>query len=364
MPHSLLMRSLLMRSLLSVLLAIANVMLAHGEAYTSYESQVQQMYVAYYGRPGDPGGIDYWADRLAAENGNWIADLVNAFGTSEEYTERFGAMSDDELIGNLYQQLFNRDPDPLGQSFYVDLLNRTNQSGLNPSLNYSTLAEIALDISNGAQGEDIATLDNKLYVAAYFTNEIIATGRTYVLTDIPDAVEIVSIVGPTNQSVSDGLAAVDAFIATPEGEARLNQFSGDWTFAYTIISLFSHVYFMDDAAYESDGDWFLLGEDEIGDIVIATWDANIGYLLLDQGSSLDRFYMFDFVTSDTVSGCYHQDDVGGTCYDMVGTRFSDGVAIAIDAINADDTRIETTTMESVIRVILEDLRAQIDSKAY
>ena len=31
--------------------------------------QVQQMYVAYYGRPGDPAGVEYWANRLAKVGG-------------------------------------------------------------------------------------------------------------------------------------------------------------------------------------------------------------------------------------------------------------------------------------------------------
>lgn len=34
-------------------------------AQDGYEQQVQQMYVAYYGRPGDPTGVAYWAGRLA-----------------------------------------------------------------------------------------------------------------------------------------------------------------------------------------------------------------------------------------------------------------------------------------------------------
>ncbi len=28
--------------------------------------RVQELYIAYYGRPADPEGLEYWADRLDA----------------------------------------------------------------------------------------------------------------------------------------------------------------------------------------------------------------------------------------------------------------------------------------------------------
>jgi len=31
---------------------------------TTHTNTVQGMYIAYYGRPADKGGLDYWADRL------------------------------------------------------------------------------------------------------------------------------------------------------------------------------------------------------------------------------------------------------------------------------------------------------------
>ena len=290
-------------------------------ATTTYETQVQQMYVAYYGRPGDPGGVDYWAERLEAEGGNWISDLVNAFGTSTEYTDRFGSLSADALIDNLYQQLFNRGPDPVGLSFYIDLLNGTNQSGLNPSLRQSTLAEIALDISNGVQGQDVITLDNKLYVAEYFTESIIETGRSYEADDIPAAVAIISIVDASDESVTDGMAAVDDFMAT-EPQFRLNMFRGNWLFTYVIVSTWSGLYDIYGTAYESDGEWYLQGSDEYGDIVIATWEIDFGYLLLDSGTTLDNIFSFDFDGADSVSGCYYLDVIDEDCYPMNGTRIS------------------------------------------
>ena len=80
----------------------------------------QQMYVAYYGRPGDPGGWSWWADKFD-ESSN-LTDALEAFGNSQEYYDSFGELTNEQLITNLYQQLFNRDPDPGGLAFYAGWL--------------------------------------------------------------------------------------------------------------------------------------------------------------------------------------------------------------------------------------------------
>jgi hypothetical protein len=189
-----------------------------------YGRQLQQMYVAYYGRPGDPGGVNYWAGRMALVGGNWIPDLVNAFGTSAEYTERFGDLTDEALIGNLYQQLFNRSAEPVGLGFYVDLLNGTDQSGLNPTRRQSTLAQIALDIANGAAGSDVLTLANKLDVATAFTRQILITKHGYKAPDIPLVVRFIATVNDDRQTVDVAAGYVDDFMAGIEdGVARVGE---------------------------------------------------------------------------------------------------------------------------------------------
>ena len=173
-----------------------------------YDWQVQQMYVAYYGRPGDPAGLDYWAGRLAETGGNWFADVVNAFGISDEYTSRFAALGDETLINNLYRQLFNRAAEPAGLDFYVDLLNGTNASGLNPGRRRSTLAQIALDIANGAQNDDLIILENKLEFAQVFTEFVQASGYAYTAEHIRCTANLVA-------QVDLSLASVDQSTENP-----------------------------------------------------------------------------------------------------------------------------------------------------
>ncbi len=131
-------------------------------------NNVQEIYLAYYGRPADPGGEAYWTDQLDQAGGNLNA-VIDAFGNSPEFTERFARLDTEALIAAIYHRLFNRDPDAGGLAFYTDLL----ESG------QKTLGSIALDILNGASGEDVTRLDEKLVAAAEFTRLVEVSGTTY-----------------------------------------------------------------------------------------------------------------------------------------------------------------------------------------
>ena len=80
----------------------------------------QQFYVAYYGRPADPDGLEYWADKFDESDDLELA--LSAFGASDEFTENFGDMTNEELVNNLYQQMFGRDAEQDGINFYAGLL--------------------------------------------------------------------------------------------------------------------------------------------------------------------------------------------------------------------------------------------------
>ena len=121
-------------------------------AQQSFDEQVKTMYVAYYGRPGDPGGVDFWSDQLQ-ENGGELSAIIDAFGNSAEYNERFGTLDNEALVNNIYTQLFGRDADAEGAAFYVGRL----ESGA------MTLASIALNIADGVQdGTGDADIENRV----------------------------------------------------------------------------------------------------------------------------------------------------------------------------------------------------------
>ncbi len=137
---------------------------------------VQQMYVAYYGRPGDSAGIEYWAGRLAENNGAMSA-MIDAFGSSKEYRDGIGSQPTVEKVTLLYQQMFNRQPEQTGLDYWVNKIDSGARS----------LASVALAIADGAQNQDAVALDNKIQSADYFTARVDETGVSYQARDIPAA---------------------------------------------------------------------------------------------------------------------------------------------------------------------------------
>ena len=129
---------------------------------------VQKAYVAYYGRPADPGGQAYWARQMDATGGS-LGAIIDAFGNSAEFNQRYGGLGYSALVTLIYQQALGRDPDPAGLAYYVGEL----QAGRR------TLQSITLDVLNGATtAPDSTAVANKLALAAYHTTKV-AAGCAY-----------------------------------------------------------------------------------------------------------------------------------------------------------------------------------------
>lgn len=143
-------------------------------AYTDYFDEVQSIYIAYYQRPADPAGLRYWAQRLNAEGGNLDA-IIDAFSNSPEAKSLYTETDPLKLVDSVYQALFGRPADNGADNFYVKAL----EAGKFPDGRPATLGRVAIDVLNGAQGDDRVAIDNKLKVANDFTQ--IVDGRP--LTD-------------------------------------------------------------------------------------------------------------------------------------------------------------------------------------
>lgn len=128
-----------------------------------YQDQVERAYVAYYGRPAEAAGLAFWEDALSRVGGD-PAKLINDFGHSTEATSYYAGMNVSQQINKIYNLMFNRDAEPTGLNYWVDLVSRGG----------ATPASIMLEVANGAQANDKAILDNKVAVSDYFTADISA----------------------------------------------------------------------------------------------------------------------------------------------------------------------------------------------
>ena len=134
----------------------------------TYTSTVTSLYLAFYGRPADPSGLAFWSEQLSKLGGN-VDAIKTAFAESEEARVRFGTDTAAERITEIYEQLFDRKPDAKGLAFWVNAVAQGD----------ATLADVAIEVLNGAQEEDKTLIALRNDAAGKFTAKIKATGSAY-----------------------------------------------------------------------------------------------------------------------------------------------------------------------------------------
>lgn len=146
---------------------------------------VQEQYIAFYGRAGDPVGVQFWATRLDQLNG-LLSGIQNQFGNSQEFIDLIvpdgsGSIDDlslqqkADLINNLYKNMFARtvegqaDDPATGLGFWVSELDRPEVS----------LIDISTRVADGAQAQDRAVLNSRVALARRISDEFVAQEKTY-----------------------------------------------------------------------------------------------------------------------------------------------------------------------------------------
>jgi hypothetical protein len=129
-----------------------------------YFDTVQGVYIGYYQRPADPGGLLYWADRLESTNGN-LNEIIEAYASSPESQALYGTINSNnisDVVNRIYNALFGRDAETGGLNYYTNGF----------SAGQFTAATIMLNVLYGAQNEDLRSINNKLAAANLFTRTI------------------------------------------------------------------------------------------------------------------------------------------------------------------------------------------------
>lgn len=128
---------------------------------------VQSLYIAYYQRPADNAGLEYWRDEILNRDGD-VYSIAEDFANTAESQRLYGTIDAgnvDTFIDAIYMTLFNRTSETEGQAFYRDaFLSGTYEDG-----RPATGASLMLDILNGARNEDGGAVSNKVDTALMFT---------------------------------------------------------------------------------------------------------------------------------------------------------------------------------------------------
>jgi len=116
-------------------------------------------------------------------------------------------------------------------------------------------------------------------------------------------------------------------------ECQTRRLQGTWSFTYTDGSTTTTRIYVFTEVQEnitSPSGYVLIGSNEEGDLVIFMYHPDEEVFSLTDLST-ERFFMFDFVSEDTVTGCFFllKDGLPASdCHEMTGTRTSDRIRAA------------------------------------
>jgi Domain of unknown function (DUF4214)/RHS Repeat len=126
----------------------------------STSQQLQQLYVAYLGRPADSLGLAYWTEQIELGNISLDQIRVNIVNEQPEYLQNYGQLSYTELTDRVYQNLFNREAEQAGRDYWIEQLVLGNVA---PD-------QLIIAFVNGALTIDSIILANKLFISECFTS--------------------------------------------------------------------------------------------------------------------------------------------------------------------------------------------------
>ena len=131
---------------------------------------LQQQYIAYFGRPGDPAGINYWLKTSTISTPREFADKI--YAQNEYKTSTVGTKSVEAQVNSLYKNLFGREADVPGLLYWTNEIEKGNLQLSNVAYDLIFAASNPLE-ANTAQGAlDAKALANKVDAAEAFTKNL------------------------------------------------------------------------------------------------------------------------------------------------------------------------------------------------
>ena len=172
---------------------------------TTVES-IQQLYIAYFNRPADAGGLAFWVDSV--NKGVSLSTIAANFAAQDEYKVVFANMSEDQIVARVYQNLFNRLPELGGLNYWSNLL----KTGA------ITVDKIVQEVAASAQqdpakGPDTISVQSKVAAAVAFTDYLNTdvAARVAYSSGAVNAVGVSYLAGVSNDA---SLAAAKAGLPT------------------------------------------------------------------------------------------------------------------------------------------------------
>jgi len=125
-------------------------------------TELQELYVAYFGRAADPTGLDYWTEK-GITTAKFAADMY----AQAEFKDAYGSLSTEAQVNQIYKNLFDREADVTGLTYWTQQVN----------LGTLKLAEIATHLiwaakNNSGSSDDKTALTNRTNAAVAYTAKV------------------------------------------------------------------------------------------------------------------------------------------------------------------------------------------------
>ena len=101
--------------------------LANAPAFAGKRPPVVRLYAAYFLRLPDASGLAYWTKKF--ETGTSLNKISASFAASSEFTARYGSKTNSQFVTLIYQNIFGRNPDAAGLSYWTKKLDAGTSRG-------------------------------------------------------------------------------------------------------------------------------------------------------------------------------------------------------------------------------------------
>lgn len=113
--------------------------LAHDAPWATKRAPLIRLYWAFFLRAPDTNGMNYWAKQLT--NGKKLAAVAKQFSQSSEFQNKYGAKTNEQFVTLIYQNIFERDPDPGGLAYWTAKLDAKTKTRGDVMANFSESGE-------------------------------------------------------------------------------------------------------------------------------------------------------------------------------------------------------------------------------
>ncbi len=123
------------------------------DSFINVKQPIARLYLSAFLRTADYAGLNAWQNKY--ENGMSLEDIANQFTQSGEFTARYGTLNNSDFVNLMYQNIFNRNADSGGYTYWLNRLNNGTSRGV-----------MLISLSESAEGK--SRMARKVEVSLYY----------------------------------------------------------------------------------------------------------------------------------------------------------------------------------------------------